>query len=577
MTRLASLPLLLCLLLAAALAPAGARAQSPTAQEVRGNILDGETGASIEGAMVLLFDDAGKRVNGVLSGTSGFFRLFVPAPGRYRVRVERIGYANTDTETFQVEPGAVVQRRILTAVAPVELDQIDVAGALRCEVRPEGVATARVWEEARKALEAATWTADRGLYRLAWIEYERWLDAEGRRVIREQRSSQARFIPNLGAAIEPARLAEDGFVVAQAAGGAEYFAPDANVLLSDPFLDTHCFRLERRTADTLDLIGLAFEPIPGRGLADVSGVLWLEPETARLRSLEFQFVNHPFRIEGAGGELTFVELPNGTWIIREWRLRMPEVQEERDGQGRFRRYLVRGYKHKGAIVQRASTATGAVVIDETQSGVTGVVVDSAGEISQGTRVWVQGTAIEDTTDTDGRFSLPALGAGTWVVQSTGWPAEAFGYVGELEVTLGGAGMQTVRIQLPSLRDFAAVRCGDTTTEGRATLLGRVVDADGHPVPGAAVEITWPGVIAFDGRGVRGNREGAALFTDERGAFHQCGVPTGTGARGSATVEAMLAVQVKAVVDGLESPTRDVPIAPEATVVTATVVMPRRDP
>ena len=72
--------------------------------------------------------------------------------------------------------------------------------------------------------------------------------------------------------------------------------------------------------------------------------------------------------------------------------------------------LIRGYKDAGGVVQRVATASGAVVIDELQSGITGVVVDSAGLVLQGTRVWVQGTQAEDTTDTQGTFSLPALGA-----------------------------------------------------------------------------------------------------------------------------------------------------------------------
>jgi hypothetical protein len=385
-------------------------------------------------------------------------------------------------------------------------------------------------------------------------------------VLREERSVQANFTSTPFAAIDPARLAERGFIEDIGGGSAQYYAPDATVLLSDPFLDTHCFRLENRAADGVDLVGLAFEPIAGRGQSDIVGVLWLERESARLRSLEYRYVNHPLRLPetDAGGEVAFAELPNGTWIVKEWRIRMPEVAEERDGQQRFRRYVIRGYKHTGGTVQRASTASGAVVIDELQSGITGVVVDSAGAVLQGTRVWVQGTQVEDTTDTQGTFSLPALGAGTWVVQSTAWPAEAFGYVADLEVTLGATGMETVQLRLPSVAELAVDQCSATPApEGQATLLGRVVDADGNPVPGAAVRILWSTGLAFVGGGVRSDREGVAIFADERGAFLQCGVPVGS-------------VQVQAIVDGVESPTRSVPVPVGARVVTTTAVMPRAE-
>jgi hypothetical protein len=513
--------------------------------------------------MVLLFDESGRRVNGVLSGTSGFYRVFVPAPGRYRLRVERIGYADTEVPPFDVAAGEVVQQRVTTAVQPVELGQLDVAAASRCQVRPEGVATATVWDEARKALEAATWTAERGLYRFAWMTFERWLDADGRRVLREERRAQASFAASPFTAIDPAQLADEGFIRELPGATAQYFAPDANVLLSDPFLDTHCFRLERPASDTLELVGLGFEPIAGRARPDIVGVLWLERESARLRSLEYRYVNHPMRLPetDAGGEVTFAELPNGTWIVKEWRIRMPEIVEERDRQQRFRRYLVRGYRHTGGIVQRATTASGAVVIDDMQSGITGVVVDSAGGIAQGTRVWVEGTAVEDTTDTDGRFSLPGLGAGTWLVRSTAWPAEAFGYVAGLEVTLGATGMESVRLTMPSVRELALAKCAATPTpSGQATLLGRVVDADGNVVPGAAVEITWTSGVTLRG-GPREDREGVAIFADERGAFVHCGVPA-------------TSAEVRATSGDLRSPVRSVPIPLGASVVTTTAVLPR---
>lgn len=66
--------LLVIVVLPGALAlPGGtATAQRPTRQEVRRTVFDGATSTSVEGAMVLLFDTNGRRVNGMLSGTGGF-------------------------------------------------------------------------------------------------------------------------------------------------------------------------------------------------------------------------------------------------------------------------------------------------------------------------------------------------------------------------------------------------------------------------------------------------------------------------------------------------------------------------
>ena len=45
-----------------------------------------------------------------------------------------------------------------------------------------------------------------------------------------------------------------------------YWAPDAAVLLSDEFLDTHCFHVTRNERRAPGLIGLAFQPVRGRNL-----------------------------------------------------------------------------------------------------------------------------------------------------------------------------------------------------------------------------------------------------------------------------------------------------------------------
>ena len=351
-------------------APHTVQAQDAS-QEVRGTVLEAGTEVPVEGAMVLLFEQEGRRVGGVLTAANGFFRMFVPEPGRYRIRVDRIGYENTDTEPFAVPAGTSVLRRIETQVRPVQLAGLEVRGEGRCELRPEeGATTAVVWDEARKALAAATWTAERELYRFAWTRYERELSADGRRVLEEERTYDRRFTSRPFVAADPEQLAERGFVETPTFGTWRYYAPDADVLLSDAFLDTHCFRLQRTERNDEQLIGLSFEPIPGRRVPEVKGVLWLDQSTARLRSIEFGYVNLHSEVRGqyGGGEVILAELPNGTWIVTEWEIRMPSFVVEQDSRGRPRRTVVTGYRSAGAVVQRATTATGATVVIPEQPG-----------------------------------------------------------------------------------------------------------------------------------------------------------------------------------------------------------------
>ena len=114
---------------------------------MRGLVTADGTGAPIEGALILLIDLDGKRVGGVLSASNGRFRVPVPDPGRYVLRVERLGYASMDTELIEVPAGTSVEQRIVSAMRPIQLAGLDLRGGRRCEVRPPvGLA---VWEEVR--------------------------------------------------------------------------------------------------------------------------------------------------------------------------------------------------------------------------------------------------------------------------------------------------------------------------------------------------------------------------------------------------------------------------------------------
>lgn len=532
----------------AAPGPVSGQAAPASTQQVRGLVLDGATDAPIEGAMVLLLD-GGDEVRGrTLTGPSGAYRLAVPAAGRWRLRVDRIGYASTASDPFEVAAGAALQRTLRTAVRPVELAGLDVEGERRCEVRPaEGAATARVWEEARKALAAATWTAEREMYRFAWTRFTRRIDESGRRVLDETRTNSRRFVPQPFTAQDPAKLADEGYVVTLPDGTWSYMAPDASVLLSDPFLDTHCFRLRAEERDGVRLVGLAFEPVDGRRLPDVEGVLWLEAEGARLRSLEYEYVNLHRELpeHGGGGELTFTGLPNGTWIVQEWRIRMPRIAVERDNEGRTRRLTVTGYEDEGGIVQRAATVSGEVVMDNLGGTIDGTVSDSLGRPAAGARVWVQGTAYGAVADAAGAFSIPSLAPGLWTVRASGSALDAVGYEGSaVDVELAQAEARTVRLELPSVHRVALERCRSTPPgNDEAVVIGRVVGADGAPVPDAGVRVQWtayertvaggggarpaPGGGTGDAGGTafQGRDLGVAGTADRDGLFWFCAVPS----------------------------------------------------
>jgi len=321
----------------------GALAAAPgRAQVVEGGLVDRETGLPIERATVVLVDSAGVQRRGVLADSAGAFRMEAPGPGLYTLWVERIGYRTSRYPAMRLRAGEVVSRRWAVAVEAVTLEGVAVVAERRCEVRPtEGVLLYRVWEEARKALNAMRWTEAQALLRYDVVLYDRLLDERRRS---SARSEQNQTLTQQGVppfrSLPAADLARLGYVRA-VEDYTYYYAPDANVLLSDEFLDAHCFRLRDGRGSTQGMIGLSFEPVTRTRNADVRGTLWIDRATAELRFLEYGYTGHAISDpEKLGGRVEFGRLPDGPWYVREWWIRWPRV----------RATIIEGYREVGGRV-----------------------------------------------------------------------------------------------------------------------------------------------------------------------------------------------------------------------------------
>jgi hypothetical protein len=98
-------------------------------------------------------------------------------------------------------------------------------------------------------------------------------------------------------------------------------------VLSDAFLDFHCFSL-RRSGKRL---GLDFVPVreePG----DVRGTLWLDRDGRELRQIEFEYApsTHPVLVRGATGTMDFARTPEGFSYVQRWRIRVPMYTQPGD-------------------------------------------------------------------------------------------------------------------------------------------------------------------------------------------------------------------------------------------------------
>lgn len=316
-------------------------------QSVTGMVLESEQGSPLPGTFVVLLDEEGTERARTLTTQAGTYHLGAPGPGSYRVRVQRIGVADVTTDLFFIGTREAISRQIRVPLAPVRLADlvVDIETESQCGMLEEdALALFGVWEEARKALEATLWTGQQTYYRFDALLSRRNLDRHGDQV------GEAEFEPIRVYGRHPFRsaraddLAHGGWVRATGDGGVKFHAPDAEVLLSESFLSRHCYRLQPETVDGRRRIGVQFEPMPGRRLPDISGVLWIDLETAELLALDFHYevLDVPFDTELLGGHVEFDRLPDGAWIVRRWSIRTPITQSTGTRSFSGRRRAVNG-------------------------------------------------------------------------------------------------------------------------------------------------------------------------------------------------------------------------------------------
>lgn len=309
----------------AVLALALSLADGLSAQTIRGRVTEQGTDSAISGALLLLLSPEDEEVASGVSGESGAWVLRAPSPGEWFIRVERIGFAASRQGPFRLAAGAELTIPLEVASAPLELPALTVEGESGgCGLDPEeGEAVWRLWDEARKALRVAEITE--GSVAFLTETTERHVDPWGTPI----GNAHTEYMTTAGRSPFRVPPAEDlqarGFVRDSAEGGLAYYGPDAPVLLSDTFQESHCFHA---VAGEDGRVGLGFEPAAAPIRVDVRGTLWLDAETSELRSIDFEYVGLRARDElgigpEASGRMIYDRLPDGGWILQEWTIRVP--------------------------------------------------------------------------------------------------------------------------------------------------------------------------------------------------------------------------------------------------------------
>ncbi len=492
-------------------------AHPATAQTVLGRVLERGGGGPVAGAMVRLHDAAGVPTGvGWLTAADGRFRLQAPVGGRYELHVERIGFQPTVVSGVDVADGGIASIDVPVDTQPIALDGIRVeARGGRCQPDERGGSAQLVWDEARKALAAASWTQTQVDLRFLVTLWDRQISARTSQILYEETEQREVVGANSVQSLPPQRLLAEGYVHRDQSFS-YYYAPDAEVLLSDEFQDTHCFRVlePERNAPWL---GLAFEPNADRRVPDVEGTIWLDRVSARLDRVEFRYTG--LNVPGANrarGEVHFAELEDGRWIVSEWFIQAPMGRAPVGTPGVMRRGDESQIHEVGNSVELVEGQGILWRPDIAPAVVRGVVYDSiAGERVAGATVRVAGGNVRASAGLDGRYELRGVRPGMHRVTFSHPRLDSLGVTtGWRTVELQPGGVLELDLVVPSWTTLLARSCGEA---GAGSLVGYVYTRGGGKVGGATVE-------ALDRRDASGAPITAT--SDAQGSFVFCELPIG---------------------------------------------------
>lgn len=514
------------------------------AQSIRGRVVLPDSTTPLGGVILVIRSAQGSTAGRAITDARGAFASPSLAPGRYSIQLLRIGYSPSAGPSVDVAAAATADVRIVFSAPPISLTAINVRERETCRVGADsGLAVARVWGEARKAMlgsQLATATSAPPL--AAWIEYDRILDPSGRAVL-EQHVRAAQHPTAHAFRSRPAEeLASNGYIVSDGSG-TTYYAPDADVLLSESFAATHCFRLQREP-DRSNLIGVAFTPVPSRRDArDIEGTFWIDANTSELQSLDFRYTGLPDALAGvgAGGRVEFRRLADGNWLVSRWNVRMPQLSAADRSPGMSgtpgvplsRLPAVKAVQVTGGEVSRL-TRGDSVVYQASGPSLNVQIVGALDSVlpAMGARLALDGTSYQAAADPTGRIRMSPVLAGRYRARLSTPLMDSLRVqpvTGEVEVR-EDAHVDTLKLPMPGAV-VAAVCSRDSVRHGEGMLYGRVRDERARPIEQAAVTASWQGDFA-----VVGTRAGDELsfrqrsigtFSGIAGLWRLCGVPRGT--------------------------------------------------
>ncbi len=504
-------------------------------QVARGTVTERGSKAAIPGVLVSLLDAQGRVLTTVFTDEQGQYSVSAPVAGRYSVEAKRIGVRQRRGTPFDLAAGESRREDIVLEPVVATLSGIKVEGRSKCVARPDADArTAALWEDARAALTATVLTKRKQISGTI-TRFTRDVAPENGRVLSADHQNSHGDISHPFVSVPVERLSREGYVVRRDDGSTDYYAPDADALLSDEFLRDHCFRFVPGGRDLVRMVGLGFEPVKGRKVPDIEGVLWMDAATSELERIEFTYRSIPdLRLKRKfGGEVRFNRLPDGRWIVSTWVIRMPVMAEERGSRGTLPGGLqVEGYTRQTLTAIREQGGT--VLLDRgpppPRQAITGTVIGGTGAPVAGARVSVMGTSIAAKTGSDGHFEIRGIPQGLYSVVVSTPELDSLGVTGPADtVRLTARGGPDVTLSVPSRAALAAAMCPEPDTDRRlAALRVLMVDsASGAPLRDMPARVWWKSYTgSASNKNLTEHTDGIVASLDSLGSFTVCGLPPG---------------------------------------------------
>ncbi|MDQ2891206.1 MAG: Plug and carboxypeptidase regulatory-like domain-containing protein [Gemmatimonadota bacterium] len=545
---------------------------------------------------VVLADTTGRIVAGTMTGLDGSFAITAPSAGIYRVRIRRIGFSPDSSALLHLGAG---ERQTfdsrLDVLTTLQLPAVAVTETRRCVISPEaGTAAFRLWQEAQTALTGTVAGASHGKLQFLLGRFEREVDISTGDVVRSRDWVVAENGESFQS-VSAESLAVHGFAHAEG-DHSVYYAPDGRTLTSEAFARTHCLTpvLDPRHPE---LVGLGFKPVNGQRerTTDVSGVLWLDRNTAQLRFLEYAYTGEGSGAsagakdtELASGRVDYQLLASGAWIVNNWLIRAPIVTNARKSEvQKSDDYFIVRTRTTGHVTSRweiggtvrairdpsalgtttavlatvhGQVVTGASEAERNAGAVSEVIVALIGNADTGSNGAAETdsaskSARRSSVDASGRFSFDSVAAGNYLLRTTSPRLDTlYVRVPDTRIALGAGETISARITLPSQTDALANLCRQSPASDNRIVHGTVRDSvNGAPVRAASVRASWlhDGMISGGGKGISMTTTERDTQTDSAGHYILCALPSSRTVTIRTSIKSLRALPVR--IDGGAEP------------------------